>query len=455
MKGEKVDIDSIKNSVMEEMKGIRQRTEKFGKEAAAYAQEKGKAMGNELGSVANRTGRSLGDIIALLFKIFAYFIVGCMAFTVFMSLIGLGIVSIGFMPLKDFIIRNNTQDLLVWGTLIFFIAVPIIGVLTWLIRRLTKVKSNSKLIRASFICMWIVGWACISMLGASVGKDFRHANENLTEQEIILSNPAINKLLITSQSPMNKYVRGRWFKLEPFSGIDEDTAYIKNYKIEIVKSLNDSFRVTIIKMADGRTRAIAQETADRIEFDGTQKDTVLQLDRGIAINKTDKFRNQRILIRIYVPVGKQIRIDGSMEGYNRIHTLFSDGNIDIDFNDEEQGWDTDVDYVMKADGLFTLDGKPAKESNKNCKRQGIRIDNNGMEINDGTERVKIDKNGINITSGEPDNEDKKERIIDSIETKQQREKDSLEEKHEREKEKILNSVPNAILIPVSFPGLIQ
>jgi hypothetical protein len=271
MKGEKVDIDSIKNSVMEEMKGIRQRTEKFGKEAAAYAQQKGKAMGNELGSVANKTGRSLGDIIALLFKIFAYFIVGCMAFALFMSLIGLGIVSIGLMPLKDFIIRNNTQDLLVWGTLIFFIAVPIIGVLTWLIRRLTKVKSNSKLIRAAFICMWIVGWACISMLGASLGKDFRHANENLTEQEIVLSNPAINKLLITSQSPMNKYVRGRWFKLEPFSGIDEDTAYIKNYKIEIVKSLNDSFRVTIIKMADGRTRAIAQETADRIEFDGHKK----------------------------------------------------------------------------------------------------------------------------------------------------------------------------------------
>jgi molecular chaperone DnaK (HSP70) len=144
-----------------------------------------------------------------------------------------------------------------------------------------------------------------------------------------------------------------------------------------------------------------------------------------------------------------------MEGYNRIHTLFSDGNIDIDFNDEEQGWDTDVDYVMKADGLYTLDGKPAKELNENYKHQRIRIDNNGMEINDGTERVKIDKNGINITSGEPDNEDKKERIIDSIETRQQREKDSLEEKHEREKEKILNSVPNAILIPVSFPGLIQ
>ncbi len=33
MKGEKVDMNSIKNSVMEEMKGVQQRAEKFGKEA--------------------------------------------------------------------------------------------------------------------------------------------------------------------------------------------------------------------------------------------------------------------------------------------------------------------------------------------------------------------------------------------------------------------------------------
>src|SRR5204862_574747 len=77
MKGEKVDIDSIKNSVMEEIKGVQQRANKFGKEAAGFTQEKGKAMGAEVSSVAKRGGRSLGDIIVFLLKIFAYFIAGC------------------------------------------------------------------------------------------------------------------------------------------------------------------------------------------------------------------------------------------------------------------------------------------------------------------------------------------------------------------------------------------
>ena len=44
MKGEKVDMNSIKNTVMEEMKGVQQRAEKFSKEAGAMAQEKVKSL---------------------------------------------------------------------------------------------------------------------------------------------------------------------------------------------------------------------------------------------------------------------------------------------------------------------------------------------------------------------------------------------------------------------------
>ena len=72
MKGEKVDLNSIKNSVMEEMKGVQSRAEKFGKEA----EEKGKVIGAELGTIAKRNSRSLGDIIVLLLKAFAYFVIG-------------------------------------------------------------------------------------------------------------------------------------------------------------------------------------------------------------------------------------------------------------------------------------------------------------------------------------------------------------------------------------------
>lgn len=441
MKGEKIDLNSIKNSVMEEMKGVQQRAKKFGEEAAAFTTEKGKAMGAEMNKAAKRTGTSLGDIIALLFKIFGYFIIGCVGFAVIAALFGLAIASIGIFPLKDFLITDGWQNAYAWGTLLFFIAAPIIGIITWLIRKLAKVKTGSKMIRLSFISLWIVGWMCFILLISSVTRDFKNTNDNIVEEEVSLVNPRINKLEITSETPLQRYTRNRWLRFEPFTGIDDDTAYVKNFDIQIVKSTNDSFKVTMIRMADGRTRAQAREQAARIRFGAQQMDTILKLDQGIAINKNDKFRNQRVILRIYVPVGKQVRVSGDVGWYNnvRFHTPFNDGDFDIDFRDEEHDWISNVTYVMKADGLYSLDGRTAKEvrdhrddywdDNRNTRIR--RTNSDGSEIR--TDDYRYNDRNTNTLPATTN-------PVDSLKLKQlqeqQRLKDSLKKDFDEQQKKI-------------------
>ena len=48
MKGEKVDLNSIKNSVVEEMKGVKERVSKLGTEAGNIAKERGGEIGKEM-----------------------------------------------------------------------------------------------------------------------------------------------------------------------------------------------------------------------------------------------------------------------------------------------------------------------------------------------------------------------------------------------------------------------
>ncbi len=110
MKGEKVDMNSIKNSVMEEMKDVQQRMGKMGKEARAVAMEKSKVMGSELGYAAKRTGRSLGDVIVFLVKAFGYFIIGCVALSLIVALFSLAVVSIGLFPLKAYLLNDGWQS---------------------------------------------------------------------------------------------------------------------------------------------------------------------------------------------------------------------------------------------------------------------------------------------------------------------------------------------------------
>ena len=99
--------------------------------------------------------------------------------------------------------------------------------------------------------------------------------------------------------------------------LHEDTAYVNNVDVRIVKATNDSFRVTVIKTAAGRSRNHCRRKCSQDRIQGVQKDSVLLMDKGIGINKTDKFRNQRVIITVYVPAGKRIKIDKSIGWFNR------------------------------------------------------------------------------------------------------------------------------------------
>ena len=419
MKGEKVDLNSIKNSVVEEMKGVQQRAEKLGQEARAFAETKRKTMGAEMGSAVKRSGRSLGDIIVFIVKAFAYFIIGCFGFAFVMGLFAFAIVSFGFFPSKDFLLTEGWQNILAYGTLIFFIAVPVIGIITWIIRRLAKIRSNRKIVRFTFISLWVIGWACFIFLLASLSKDFR-SSSSINEEEIRLSNPAISKLEITTNSPDKKYYRRNWFKIEPFMSIDGDTANVRNIFVKILKSPNDSFKITMMRMACGQNRRTADTLARLIQFNAFQKDSLIILDRGIAINKTDKFRNQQIVLTVYVPVGKQIRIDKSIGWGHDVHFgINNNNNIDVDIDDEERGWDQNVNYVMRANGLYTLNGKPADDwKNRNRNDEN---DNEEEDIINEPKKSTKDGKGYRYNNSTP----KIDSLKMNLQKEQQQYKDSL------------------------------
>ena len=446
MKGEKVDMNSIKNSVMEEMKGMQQRAEKFGKEATAVAQEKGQALGSDIGHIARRSRNSFGDIIALLFKVFAYFIIGTVLISFVVALFGFGIASIGLFPAKDFVLHNGWQNAFAWGTLIFFIAVPIIGIITWIIRRIAKIKSNRKWLRSSFAAMWILGLVSFIALIGSVGRDFRSIN-NIEEEKVVLTNPNISKLEITTLTPEKKYYRRQWLQLRPFDALTEDTAFVRNVSVEIVKSTGDSFYVTMLRLSNGYNKNEANMLASKINFNVRQLDSSLIIDRGIAINKTDKFRNQRVIITVHVPVGKQIRVDDIGWG----NDIQIDGpwgeDWRLEMDDVEHGWDRGVTYEMKADGLYDLQGEPADTWKRDNRRN-----ERGIDIKDGNKRVRINENGIQVEDDADyryENE-RHEKAVDSIkakaETEVQKVKDSLQkakDKIEEELKKVDEKKSNA------------
>ena len=317
MVGEKVDLNSIKNTIQNDMEGFSKRAQSWGSDL--YNRNKGTNNSNEENesnqsseihrSAEKRKGLLyyIGRIITLSIKVFVYFILAIVGISLLAALFGIGVAATALLPLKNFILDDGAQTWSVIGAILLFVWVPIIGIVTAVIRKFAGLKKANVWVRSSFIALWVLGWVCIFYFGSSLGNSFSRHNLP-AEQSIALTNPTINYVEITA-APKMKYYENNWFQFEPFQGFaDEDTVYVRNLRIRIVQSKTDSFEVKIVKLSNGKTVQNANELANKINFELTQQDSLVYLDRGIGINKKDKFRNQHIIMTIAVPIGKRIKI---------------------------------------------------------------------------------------------------------------------------------------------------
>lgn len=373
MKGEKVDLNSIKNTIQNDMEGFGERAKKWGEEMGKKAAdlgasfgEKGKEMGKDAATFTKRTRTGVGDVIALIAKIFAYFILGSILFSIVGGLFGLGVVLTGLLPAWSYVITDGWQTFFAWGTLICFVWVPVIGIVTFIIRRLAKRKGNSSIIRYSFLSLWLIGLFCLIGLITSVGRDFKNKSNLLTEP-ISLITPKVDKMEIKISSA-DYDDEENWLKLSPFASFIGDTVYVQNVKIRIVKSTNDSFQVNMTKFSRGKDRSFANELATKIDYRITQTDSVLNLGKGIAINQTNKFRNQHVLVTIAVPVGKRFIIKDNNRW--RSHVKVDFGNEDYDWNwyewndgDRTKSLSKDVEYILTENGIERTNKKKVVEPN--------------------------------------------------------------------------------------------
>ncbi len=461
MKGEKVDLNSIKNSVLKEMKdvGVRvgrmgqdvgERVGKMGMEAGSFAKEKGADFGKEIHTTTYRSSGFLGNVITTIFKIFMYFILGCIALAIIIALFSVAIVAIGLFPLKNFVLTDGWQTIFAWGTLVFFIAVPVIGIITFIIRRFARVKTTNKLMRYSFIGLWIIGIVCFVSLITSVGRDFKSIS-SLYEQQIPLSNPAVKSMEVVPFQNLN-YRRIGWFNLEPFGtfGSTEDTAFIGNVRIKIIKSPTDSFQLSVIKMSNGRSRKSADTLVSLINFNVQQNDSLLMLDRAITVNTTDKFRNQYVEVTIAVPVGHYIKIDKSFGYGNRVRYRVFTQDPDWYYNNDNANdfdYHYDIDYIMKQDGLYTLngahsDGRDDDEWNNNS------TDNNNNQVNpetnDNNGGYRYDKNNKidSLKNVQEKQIQKMQAVVDSMKAAREKEMNRLKDSLTKAKEEINKKIEN-------------
>jgi phage shock protein PspC (stress-responsive transcriptional regulator) len=390
MRGEKVDVNRIKQNVQEGMTGVKNRMQAWGEEVKESAQNlgnragefaaQGKTFANEAVSASRPAAQGLGYAIAVIIKAFFIFIAGSIAFGLFVAFIVLVFGGgTALWPLKqsvlDFGLDGSGQKALFWLTIILFFLVPVIAFITWIIRRLMKVRSQKSYLGWIFGGLWTIGLFCLIALISSIARDVRYYER--LEQPIAVAQPAGGKMLVKVSEPRIQYSGDLWWADNDTKGWDivGDTLKLSNIKLKVSKSEDSSYSVTVWKYSAGRTRNQAAEKASKIVYTASALDSIITLGSGYAIDENSKFRGQKVIVEVKVPVGKMIRFDESVTEklypvnvrirHNR--TFRRDGwndEWDRDWDEDRYffDWRTDVDYVMDAEGKLQEFGKPVKSS---------------------------------------------------------------------------------------------
>ena len=396
MRGEKVDLESIKNTIKSDLENFNKKAKEAGTEMKETFRKAGDQIRQgtqnfaaEAAPIARKTNNGIGHAIGVMFKAFFLFIAGTIAFALITALIGLAFRGDGIITMKNYILDGFGQNLLAWTAFTLFLVIPVIALLTWLIRRITGTRSRNHYLGYTFGTLWVIGLICFIALIGTVMSNFRSRQH--VEENIDLSQPTHGKLVIKATEGKSSFYDGDWWfdmnwgNHAPFYMLNDDSFMLNTVRVNLQKSTDAEFHVKVIKFSHGRNSKTALSLSQQIQFPVHQTDSVLYLPYGFPISQSQKFRNQQVVVVVSIPVGKKVLVNGNIDDYawfnisannrhitwnRRNDDLGSDWDSDNDWESAGRHWASNVEYIMTNDGLVrTADqGNRDREEEKKEKK---------------------------------------------------------------------------------------
>ncbi len=420
MRGEKVDLESIKNTIKNDMGSFSKKAKDMGAEMKESFQKVGEQVKQgtqtfaaEAYPAARRTSGGIGHAIGVLFKAFFLFIAGIIAFSLIMLLIGLAFKGDGLLAIKDYILDGFWQNFAAWTSFILFLIIPVVALLTWLIRRITGVRSRGHYLGYTFATLWVIGLFCFISLAGSVVGNFRSRQH--VEEDIRISRPAHGKLVVKAIDGKNDYDDGDWWfdgdwrSNRLFHNLTEDSLLLNTIRVNLLKSSDSDYHVQVVKFSHGNNSQVARAFAEQVQFTVRQTDSLLYLPNGFAILRGQKFRNQQVLVNVSIPVGKRILVNSNVDDYNWFSINVNNRHIrwnnrhDDDWDADTDNWDdgknnsyswtSGTEYTMTDDGLARSDRRNPEMEDRNRKRNDEKPERREQEEKKETEKTAPDNGG--------------------------------------------------------------
>ena len=199
MRGEKIDLESIKNTIKSDLEGFRQKATVVGGEMKQKAEQFGNEVRDRSGNtkgyfIVNVPRQGIGHAIGVLIQSFLFIYLRDHHFCPGDGADRTTFTGAGVLPLKNYFIQGFWQNIMAWSVLVFFLILPVIGLLTWLIRRIIGVRRGSNYLGYIFGSLWVIGLISLIFLAASISRKFQLPKRRKRGNSITA--PANGKLIV-------------------------------------------------------------------------------------------------------------------------------------------------------------------------------------------------------------------------------------------------------------------
>jgi hypothetical protein len=125
------------------------------------------------------------------------------------------------------------------------------------------VKSGNKYIGFTFAGLWVIGLVSGGILAASIARNFDAAAKD--KQEYTISQPVTGKLIVNVPDTKVK-VYGRWFKMDGIMNMNDDSLFLNNVRLHLVKSNDSLYHITANKYSNGPDETTALRNVQEIHY---------------------------------------------------------------------------------------------------------------------------------------------------------------------------------------------
>ncbi|MFZ1686343.1 MAG: PspC domain-containing protein [Flavobacteriales bacterium] len=362
MRGEAVNVDNIKRVFEEGGERFKKGAEQMAGEARDLGKDwapRGRAWGAEAASIARKTGRGLGTVLAKIIGVLFLMAAVTLLMMLVSALIGASWSNwggawaqggAGSLDLGGLLFATRAHA--IWFAVGAFIllAVPVVGLFIAGFRLLADTRSP-RWLGWSLSIAWVAALILTIALGAGLGSDFHQRARNRTESAIAQPTGKVMQLAVLTTKDQG-WSYGWTFDHDGFDWNDEglqlENGRVRGWwaECDVERSPDSLYHLVVQREARGAMNAVAAARAEHITYSYEQRGDTLLISPILDFPQEDKFRGQWLRFILQVPTGGAVHLNEGTQ------------HIIEDVDNVTDTWDHEMinrTWTMTARGLEDLD----------------------------------------------------------------------------------------------------